>query len=65
VVQRLQHTLAREAVQGPEQHQVEFAPGGVREKLLELVPVRMLAGGPVDVLVDYGPTLGWRSPAGA
>jgi len=58
MVERLLHAFAAEAIERPEEHQVELPLAGVLEQALELLSVGMLAGGAVDVLVDDGPVLG-------
>jgi hypothetical protein len=50
VLQRLQHTLAAEAVERPELHHIELATVGSVENGLKLLTVSVFAAGFVDVL---------------
>jgi len=58
VVERFEHAFTAEAVQAPEQHQIELPLAGVGKHALELLAVAMLAGGAVHVLADDLPLLG-------
>jgi hypothetical protein len=58
VVERLEHPLAAETVQGPEEHQVELPLGGICKEPLELLPVGVFACGAVHVLMSHRPALG-------
>src|SRR5438309_10703700 len=55
MIKRLQYAFAGESVQGPEQDEIEPAPGCILEQLLELWSVCSLAGRSIHVLVLDGP----------
>ena len=57
MMQRFEYAFTAEAVERPEQHQIELVLAGVLEQALELLAVAVLAGGAVHILAADGPLL--------
>jgi hypothetical protein len=52
VHQRFAHTFAAEAVEAPEEYQIELSPTGTVKHLLKFIPISSLAAGVVNMFAN-------------